>query len=265
MLDLEFAQLTDPGRVREQNEDALGYVLPATTTRVQSQGWIFVLADGVGGHDHGEVASQLAVETVLTGFRKIPPGVMHVSLLPKLVQEANAAVFERGHDRQGKQQMGTTLVVCALRFDSAVISHVGDSRCYLFRNGAGAALTRDHTMAAEQLRMNLLSEEEAETSDRKHVLTRCLGVDMFVAPDTITVNIIPGDVLMLCSDGLHGLVSMPMMERILATHTDLNAAAKALVAAANEEGGHDNVSVQLIRILSVERMGLYRGRPYRML
>jgi len=265
MLDLEFAQLTDTGRVREQNEDALGYVLPATATRVQSQGWVFVLADGVGGHEHGEVASQLAVDTVLTGFRKIPPGVMHVSLLPKLVQEANAAVFDRGHDRQGNQQMGTTLVVCALRFDSAVISHVGDSRCYIFRNGIGAALTRDHTMAAEQLRMNLLSEEEAEASDRKHVLTRCLGVDMFVAPDTITVNIIPGDVLMLCSDGLHGLVSLPMMERILATHSDLNAAVKALVAAANEEGGHDNVSVQLIRVLSVERMGLYRGRPYRML
>jgi serine/threonine protein phosphatase PrpC len=264
MLDLEFAQLSDPGRVREQNEDAIGYVMPATSAQIQSQGWVFVLADGVGGHEQGEVASQLAVDTVVAGFRKIPPGVMHVSLLPRLVQEANAAVYEKGHASHGRQ-MGTTLVMCALRFDSAVISHVGDSRCYLFRNGTGAALTRDHTMASEQFRMNLLSEAEAEESERKHVLTRCLGVDMFVAPDTITVNIIPGDLLLLCSDGLHGLVTTAMMERILATHKDLAAAAEALVAAANEKGGHDNVSVQLIRVLTVERMGLYRGRPYRML
>jgi len=264
MLDLEFAQLSDRGRVRDQNEDAIGYVAPASAAQVQSQGWVFVLADGMGGHEHGEVASQLAVDTLVTGFRKIPPGVMHVSLLPRLVQEANAAVYDKGHAGHGRQ-MGTTLVACALRFDSAVISHVGDSRCYLFRNGTGAALTRDHTMASEQFRMNLLSESEAEESERKHVLTRCLGVEMFVAPDTITVNIIPGDVLLLCSDGLHGLVTTAMMERILAGHSDLNAAAAALVAAANDKGGHDNVSVQLIRVLSVERMGLYRGRPYRML
>lgn len=264
MLDLEFAQLTDTGRVREQNEDSIGYVKPATAAQVQSQGWAFVLADGVGGHEQGEVASQLAVDTVVAGFRKIPPGVMHVSLLPKLVQEANAAVYEKGHSSHGKQ-MGTTLVVCALRFDSAVISHVGDSRCYLFRGGSGSALTRDHTMVGEQVRMNLLSEAEAAESERKHVLTRCLGADMFVAPDTITVNVIPGDVLLSCSDGLHGPVSTATMERILAANSDLNAAASALVAAANENGGHDNVSVQLIRVLSVERMGLYRGRPYRML
>jgi len=264
MLDLEFAQLTDCGRVRDQNEDALGHVVPATAAQVRSQGWAFALADGVGGHEEGEIASRLAVDTVVEGFKKIPPGVMHVSLLPRLVQDANAAVFERAHSHRGVR-MGTTLVVCALRFDSAVISHVGDSRCYLFRNGTGAPLTHDHTMAAEQFRMNLLSESEADASERKHVLTRCVGVDMFVAADTITVNIIPGDVLMLCSDGLHGAVSTASMERILRANTDLNAAAAALIAAANEQGGHDNVSVQLIRILAVERMGLYRGRPYRML
>jgi len=263
MLDLEFAQLSDCGSVRDQNEDSLGHVLPASAAEVRSQGWVFVLADGVGGHEEGEIASRLAVETVVAGFKKIPPGVMHVSLLPRLVQDANAAVYEKGHSQRGKR-MGTTLVVCALRFDSAVISHVGDSRCYLFRNGTGAALTHDHTMAAEQFRMNLLSESEADASERRHVLTRSLGSELFVAADTITVNIIPDDVLMLCSDGLHGEVSTAGMERILAVNPDLNKAAAALVAAANATG-HDNVSVQLIRILAVERMGLYRGRPYRML
>jgi len=264
MLSLEFAQLSDRGRVRDHNEDSVDYVLPATAAQVQSQGWVFVLADGVGGHEQGEVASKLAVDTVVSGFRKIPPGVVHVSLLPRLVQDANAAVYEKGHHNNGSR-MGTTIVVCALRFDSAVISHVGDSRCYLFRNGAIASLTRDHTMAAEQFRMNLLSQSEAEQSERKHVLTRCLGADLFVAADTITVNIIPGDVLLLCSDGLYGELSDEAMQRILATHQNLNEAAAALIAAANDHGGGDNVSVQLIRIVSVERMGLYRGRPYRML
>jgi serine/threonine protein phosphatase PrpC len=270
MLELEFAELSDPGLARDHNEDALGHVLPGTPVEVQSRGWLFALADGVGGHDAGEEASELAVESVLDGFKKIPKGVMHVSLLPKLVQEANVAVYDKAHEKGAKvdargRNMATTLVVCALRFDSAVVSHVGDSRCYLFRNGHAAALTRDHTMAGEQERLGILSKAEASEGEGRHVLTRSLGTELFVAADTVTVNVIPGDVLMLCSDGLHGYVPDERMEKILATRSDLGVAAKALVAAANEAGGHDNVSVQLIRVREVERMGLYRGRPYRLL
>jgi protein phosphatase len=161
--------------------------------------------------------------------------------------------------------MATTLVLCALRFDSAVVSHVGDSRCYLFRQGSLSTLTRDHTMAGEQERLGILSKAEASSGDNRHVLTRSLGTELFVAADTVTVNVIPGDVLMLCTDGLHGYVSDDRMERILSTREDLRATATALIAAANEAGGHDNASVQLIRVRSVERMGLYRGRPYRLL
>lgn len=266
MLDLEFAELTDRGLLRRHNEDALGHVLPSNAAQVQSQGWFFALADGMGGHEHGEVASQLAIETALDGFRKIPKGVMHVSLLPRLVQEANAAVYDAGQAKHGSgARMGTTFVACALRFDSAVVSHVGDSRCYLFRNGNGTQLTRDHTMANEQLRLGILSKEEAATGEGRHVLTRSLGSDLFVAADTITVNILPGDVLLLCSDGLHGYIPDTTLVKILQQHTDLDQAAKALVAAALDTGGHDNVSVQLIRVRTVERMGLYRGRPYRLL
>ena len=266
MLDLEFAELTDRGLVRSHNEDSLGHVLPSNAAQVQSQGWFFALADGMGGHEHGEVASQLAIETALDGFRKIPKGVMHVSLLPRLVQEANAAVYDAGHAKHGSgARMGTTFVACALRFDSAVVSHVGDSRCYLFRNGNGTQLTRDHTMADEQLRLGILSKEEAATGEGRHVLTRSLGSDLFVAADTITVNVLPGDVLLLCSDGLHGYVPDTTLVKILQQHTDLDQAAKAMVAAALDTGGHDNVSVQLIRVRTVERMGLYRGRPYRLL
>jgi PPM family protein phosphatase len=266
MLDLEFAELTDAGRVRENNEDALGHVLPSGPAQVQSQGWFFAMADGMGGHEYGEVASHLAIKTAIDGFRKIPKGVMHVSLLPRLVQEANAAVYDAGLATSLRgARMGTTFVACALRFDSAVVSHVGDSRCYLFRNGRGTQLTRDHTMADEQMRLGILSKEEAATDDRRHVLTRSLGNELFVAADTITVNILPGDVLLLCTDGLHGFVPDAMIQHILQRNSDLELAAKALVVAANEAGGHDNVSVQLIRVKTVERMGLYRGRPYRLL
>ncbi len=281
MLDLEFAELTDPGLTRGHNEDFLGHVVPSSPAQVESQGWLFAIADGVGGQERGEVASRLAIETVLSGFRNSPKGIMPVSPLPKLVQEATQVVFDEGNDAADRpaaaysdpgghivrsgSHMATTLVLCALRFDSAVISHVGDSRCYLFRNGKLASLTHDHTMVDEQVRRGMISKAEAATHVNRHVLTRCLGSEMFVAADTITVNIIPGDVLMLCSDGLHGYVPDAAMQWMLSSTPHLQDAAEALIAAANQTGGHDNVSVQLIRVRAVERMGLYRGRPYRLL
>ena len=274
MLEIQFAELTDTGRAREHNEDALGHVAPASAAMVQSQGWFFCIADGMGAHAAGEVASRLAVDTALEGFRKIPKGVMHVSLLPRLVQEANSAVYDANQDanphggranREPGRPMGCTFVGCALRFDSAVISHVGDSRCYLMRDGALTQLTRDHTVANEQLRLGVISTSDAETGDGRHVLTRSLGQEMFVAADTITVNIIPNDLLLLASDGLHGYVDDQKIRYFLNGRNGLDAMASALVAAANDAGGYDNVSVQIIRVCSVERMGLYRGRPYRLL
>jgi PPM family protein phosphatase len=281
MLELEFAELTHPGLARQHNEDFLGHVLPNSPAQVQSQGWLFALADGVGGQEKGEVASRLAIDAVVAGFRKIPKGVMHVSLLPRLVQEANHAVFDEGNASAGRANAGyvdpggailpngahmaSTLVLCALRFDSAVVSHVGDSRCYLFRSGNLTSLTHDHSMVDEQVRLGIISKADAADHPNRHILTRSLGNEMFVAADTITVNIIPGDVLLLCSDGLHGYVPDPAIQRVLLTKPELDKAAAGLIDAANAAGGHDNVSVQLIRVRSVERMGLYRGRPYRLL
>jgi serine/threonine protein phosphatase PrpC len=266
MLDLEFAELTDTGLTRDQNEDAVGHVLPESAAQVQSQGWFFCMADGMGAHAKGEVASHLAVDTAAEGFRKIPKGVMHVSLLPRLVQAANSAVYDAGHAHSGVgAPMGCTFVACALRFDSAVVSHVGDSRCYLLRSGTLTQLTHDHTMANEQVRLGILSVEDAGSGEGRHLLTRSLGQELFVAADTITVNIIPGDLLFLCTDGLHGYVDEPKIRYLLNSSAALEARASALVAAANEAGGYDNVSVQLIQVKSVERMGLYRGRPYRLL
>lgn len=148
--------------------------------------------------------------------------------------------------------MATTLVACALRFDRAVISHVGDSRCYSVRGGRATSLTRDHT------------HREAAEADTRHVLTRSLGSAMFVGADTTEHIVLAGDVLLLCSDGLHGAIPGAQMAEIVSGNRDLNVAAGQLIDAANESDGGDNVSVQLIRVVSVERIGMYRGRPYKL-
>src|SRR5713101_8258934 len=123
MLDVEFTQLSDPGRVRSNNEDYLGHA------RVET-GWLFALADGVGGQDKGEVASRTAIESLLTGFRQSPPGELHTAVLPRLVQNANIHVHEAGMaSGRGGITIATTLVACGLRFDRATVAHVGDSRC----------------------------------------------------------------------------------------------------------------------------------------
>ena len=265
MLDLEFAQVSDPGLVREGNEDFLGHFPPATTAEVRSRGWLFALADGVGGHERGEVASKLAVESAVEGFRNAAAGAQLAGLLPKLVHGANgqvyAAAMKSGRAAGG---MATTLVLCGLRFDQAVISHVGDSRCYLIRDGRATPLTRDHTMAADQANLGLLSAQEAVDSPSRHVLSRAVGADLVVTPDTTQVQVNPEDVLMLSSDGLHGALPAAEIAYVVSQRPDLQAAAERLVAIANERDGSDNVSVQLIRIHSVERMGMYRGRPYKL-
>ena len=145
MLEIDFAELSDVGKVREGNEDYLGHVAPDTSEQARHHGWLFVVADGVGGHEKGEVASQTAVKTVLEGFREAPRSQPLSGLLQSLVQRANARVL----DAAMKSGMATTLVACALRYDRAVVAHVGDSRCYLIRqrrrHGADA---RPHHRAA---------------------------------------------------------------------------------------------------------------------
>ena len=160
--------------------------------------------------------------------------------------------------------MASTIVVCALRFDSATVAHVGDSRCYLIRNGEARPLTRDHTIANEQQRLGILSAEEAAEVSTRHVLSRSLGTRRSVEVDIKQIPLLSGDVLLLCSDGLHGAVSAAEIAHTVSSGHDLNAVARDLVASANQQDGSDNISVQVIRVRSVERMGMYRGRPYRL-
>jgi protein phosphatase len=263
MLDVEFAQCSHPGRVREHNEDYLGSVVPATPDEARRHGWLFVLADGVGGQDRGEVASRVAVESIIAGFRGAPPGEPLPGLLTQLIQAANAHVLDAGlAAAPGGVNMATTVVACALRFDRAVLCHAGDSRCYLIRRGHVSVLTRDHTVANEQLRLGILSTREASAVDTRHLLTRSLGNSLFVQVETGGCQVLPGDVLVLCSDGLHNAVDAKDLGRILGRNCNLEVAVRDLVALANANDGSDNISIQAIRVRGVERVGMYRGRPY---
>jgi serine/threonine protein phosphatase PrpC len=265
ILDVEFAQLSHPGKRRDHNEDYLGYVAPASPAQARSHGWLFVLADGVGGTEKGEVASQAAVEYLTAGFREASPPETLGGLLMRLAQEANVHIYETGRAYSpGGTSMATTLVACAFRYDRVVVAHAGDSRCYLIRQGQARLLTRDHTVANEQARLGLLNARDASESSARHVLSRSLGTDLFASVETSDIQIYPGDVLLLCCDGLYHSVQSPEMAALAGQGGDLSEAARQLVEIANDRDGGDNISVQLIRVRSVERVGMYRGRPYKL-
>jgi protein phosphatase len=265
MLDVQFGQATDFGKVRTNNEDAMGSFIPSSRQQVRSHGYLFAVADGVGGMDLGEIASSTAISVLTEEFAKAQAGTMLVGLLPRLVQHANAAVHDctLASEYRGKK-MATTLVACALRHDQAVVSHVGDSRCYLIRNGQSRQVTQDHTLVNEQRKMGIISAAEIAESDSRHVLIRSLGPEMFVAPDTTSVTLQVGDVLVLCTDGLHDEMSDKAIASIASQNKDIEEIARELVARAVEIDGGDNTTAQVIRIRSVEQVGMYRGRPYRL-
>ena len=188
----------------------------------------------------------------------------HHALLSHLVQGANARICEaEAMAGPAGAGMSSTIVVCALRFDRATIAHVGDSRCYLIRSHKARVITQDHTVASEQLRLGVLSKEEAKSVPTRHVLSRSLGSGLFVNVEIDEVQVLAGDVLLQCSDGLHGAVTDEEIAATVCSNDSLEATARELVDSANRQDGGDNVSVQLIRIRSVERMGMYRGRPYK--
>jgi protein phosphatase len=265
MLDVQFGQVSDFGKVRTNNEDAMGSFIPSSRRQARSHGYLFAVADGVGGMDLGEVASATAIRVLTEEFPKAPSGSMLSSLLPQLVQQANSAVHDctLAPEYQGKR-MATTLVACALRYNQAVVSHVGDSRCYLIRNGVARQVTQDHTWVNEQRKMGLISASEMAESESRHVILRSLGPEMFVAPDTTALTLLAGDVLVLCTDGLHDEMSERAIAEIVSQNKNIDEIARELVARAVEIDGNDNTTAQVIRVRSVEQVGMYRGRPYRL-
>jgi serine/threonine protein phosphatase PrpC len=265
MLDVQLGQATDFGKVRTNNEDAMGSFIPTSRQQVSSHGYLFAVADGVGGLDLGEVASSTAIAVITDEFGKSQAGTLLPALVPRLIQHANAAVHDctLAPEYRGKM-MATTVVACALRHDQAVISHVGDSRCYLVRKGHARLLTQDHTWVNEQRKMGLISARDAAESDARHVLTRSLGPEMFISADTTTVTLQPGDTLVLSTDGLHDEMSENEIASIVSQDKSIEEVARELVSRAVEIDGGDNTTAQVIRVRAVEQVGMYRGRPYRL-
>jgi protein phosphatase len=230
-----YAGVTDPGRRRHRNEDA--YV---------SEPPLFAIADGMGGAQAGEVASGLAAAVLeeATGEER---GEDRVA---SLIQEANRRVYARSNEDAATSGMGTTMTVALVDADEGTIAfgHVGDSRAYRVRGGELEQLTDDHSLVGELVRSGRLSPEEAESHPQRAVITRALGTEPDVDVDTFTVEAEPDDIYLLCSDGLTDMVSGDEILTLVERSGDLDAAARALVNAANAGGGDDNITVVLFQI-----------------
>lgn len=263
MLDVVFGQATNPGTIRENNEDAMGHFVPISRQQARTHGWMFAIADGVGGLDLGEVASAKAIEAMVEGFAQAQEGTSVASLLPRLIQHANTAVHDEGlvQERRGKR-MATTVVACALRYDQAYIANVGDSRCYLIRDRQVTVLSHDHTLVAEQRKLGIVSAAEADQSESRHVLTRSLGPELFVSADSNSITLQPKDVLVLCTDGLYGKLESRELARIVTQDTNMEEIANELVSYSVEKDGSDNTTAQVISVRAIEAMAMYRGRLY---
>lgn len=252
MLDVVFGQASDPGRIRTLNEDATAAYVPRSQQESRSRGWMFAVADGVGGMDFGEVASARAMAIMAEGFAESAEETSLETLLPLLVQQANAAVHEESlHPQRNGRHMATTVVSCALRHDQAILAHVGDSRCYQVRDGIATQLTRDHTRVTEQLSLGLISAVEAEVSESRHVLTRSLGLGPSVTVEVGSVSLKPGDLLVLCTDGLYGGLYPEDIARITTQDKDIETIARELVSYSVEVDGSDNATAQVIRVRSI--------------
>jgi serine/threonine protein phosphatase PrpC len=233
----ETVRRTDTGRQRKGNEDS-SFARPP----------VFVVADGMGGAQAGEVASQIAVEAFEQG---LPSTGTPEQRLTDIVQEANRRIHEVSRVEHERAGMGTTLTAAYLDDRHVAIAHVGDSRAYLFRNGTLKRLTRDHSLVGELVRQGKLTEEQAEEHPQRSIITRALGPEPDVEVDTWTYPASAGDVLLLCSDGLTSMIPEERITEILATAPSLAAAGDQLIAAANAAGGRDNITVVLFRLEEV--------------
>ena len=249
---VEWAYLSDPGSGRDANEDYAGAFAPEDIDTAP----LFVVADGMGGHAAGEVASRLAVETVLTTWQSGGSGAVH-QRLRTAARAANVAVFDAGQDAE-RRGMGSTLTALAFAGREAVIAHAGDSRAYLVRGGQASQLTADHSRVGEMLRMRLITAEQAARHPARSMLTRSLGTDPVLQIDLTRQPAELGDTYVLCSDGLWDLVARGEIATIAAAGPDgedaslrpPSEAAAALVELALKRDAPDNVTVAVIRLVA---------------
>ena len=244
--------VTDVGRVRTNNEDCFRIVAPLH---------LFVLSDGMGGEAHGEVASALAVETVVqhcvdgeknaavTLYGEQQPGWSDkTQRLSSAAHLANKKIFESAHEHPDQEGMGATLTAAWIDGSRLSIAHVGDSRAYLLRGGSLQQITSDHSLVAEQVRQGILTPAEAEQSEMQSVLLRALGSQPDIQIDAEEHGLIARDILLLCSDGLTRMLIEPEIAGTLQAEPDATRAAQKLVELANDRGGADNITVVVVRI-----------------
>ncbi len=237
---------TDVGRKREQNEDCHLVWIPDSVEERDRRGILLVVADGMGGAVAGEIASRLAVETVVNQYCAGTGDPLDD--LKGAVEAANRAVYEKSRSAPTFNGMGTTCTAVVLRGRDAWIAHVGDSRAYLARGREMRQLTRDHTLVAQLVERNQLLPQQARTDARRNVVTRSVGVGEQVEVDVLVEGPLePGDILLLCSDGLHGLVTDTDLSDTMSDR-NLSEACQDLIALANDCGGSDNITAILARI-----------------
>lgn len=228
-----FGSRTDVGCVRDHNEDSLVVAPP-----------LFVVADGMGGHAAGEVASEIATSILAEKAPQTPDA----EALGHAVEEANLEIIAAAEDGRGREGMGTTCTAAILKEDRLIIAQVGDSRAYLLHQGKLQQLTRDHSLVAMMVEAGQLTPEEARVHPRRSVITRALGTDPSTKPDLYEIDVEAGDRLLLCSDGLYGMVEDPAIQAIMTRTADPQRCASQLVNEAIAAGGNDNVTVVVVDI-----------------
>jgi len=250
---LEIATCTDPGMVRSHNEDSIA-ADPASG--------LVVLADGMGGYNAGEVASGMATTVIITEMQQVMTKVQPYEIDAKTGQQvaarmvreqvlkANTSIYQAAQSQPQYAGMGTTLVVSLFYDNRVLVAHLGDSRLYMMRDGRFSQITRDHSLLQEQIDSGLITLEQAKHAQHKNLVTKALGIDPSVEPEIHEYPTKPGDVYLLCSDGLCDMVEDEDIALAVQTFANnLKMAASHLVQMANDNGGRDNVSVILVRVL----------------
>lgn len=247
--DVEYGVETDTGMVRMENQDCHAYYEPSPADEFRRKGRLAVVADGMGGHNGGTVASHTAVETILRVFSQSASSSLK-RLLASSIDRANMVVREMALADPALRNMGTTCVAIALRGRVAEIAHIGDSRAYLIRRGAIRQITRDHTYLNDLIEIGLITPEAAKNHPDQHIITRCVGMGAALQIDFNRADVEPGDIFVLCSDGLYKYIEDDEVMRVVTSH-EPQESAKALVDLANARGGDDNTTVLVLRVNSI--------------
>jgi serine/threonine protein phosphatase PrpC len=257
-MKLTYAQHSSAGPVRPTNEDWLGFWEPEDSEEFRSRGAVAALADGVGGHSDGDIASRLAVEVAIRRFLEIEPTRSARQTLAKVFTTANIAVYDRSMFRHSAGRMATTLTISLFRGNEVTIGHVGDCRVYLVGGGSIEQVTTDHNYATAQIKLGVLSRLDGAVSDLRCVLTKCVGKEMMIQPDFHSRPIRAGSILVQCSDGLYTQVTEQEIQDVVSRATPAQAC-RQLVELAEQRGADDNLSIQVIAVEETTQVDRHRG------